>query len=187
MTTLARIVMLVPGMLVASVHTGPPSIYRSTRTSEPAGVLYCLTRPGATAYQGPLEEITMRLTTVGLITTFTLAILVAPLVTGGQQSAKVVRIGVLMPAINPERTRNLAAFRDALRDLGWVEGQNLAMESRFAEQGLGQFPELATDLVRREVDVLVVGGGAPWAPTANGSRTLRYTAGYRRRMNGERL
>jgi putative tryptophan/tyrosine transport system substrate-binding protein len=66
-----------------------------------------------------------------------------------------------MPALNPERTRNLAAFRDALRDLGWVEGQNLAMEYRFAEHGLEQFPELAADLVRRKADVLVVGGGAP--------------------------
>jgi putative ABC transport system substrate-binding protein len=103
----------------------------------------------------------MRLTTVGLIATFILAILVAPPVTGGQQPAKAPRIGVLMPALNPERTRNLAAFRDALRDLGWVEGQNLAMEYRFAEQGLGQFPALAADLVRLKVDVLVVGGGAP--------------------------
>jgi ABC-type uncharacterized transport system substrate-binding protein len=66
-----------------------------------------------------------------------------------------------MPALNPERTRNLEAFRDALRDLGWVEGQNLAMEYRFAEHGLEQFSELAADLVRLKVDVLVVGGGAP--------------------------
>jgi putative ABC transport system substrate-binding protein len=65
-----------------------------------------------------------------------------------------------MPALNPERTRNLAAFRDALRDLGWVEGQNLAIEYRFAEHGLEQYPPLAADLVQFKVDVLVVGGGA---------------------------
>jgi putative ABC transport system substrate-binding protein len=87
--------------------------------------------------------------------------LVVPWAAVAQQPAKVPRIGVLMPALNPERTRNLAAFQDALHDLGWVESQHLAMEYRFAEHGLEQYPELAADLVRFKVDVLVVGGGAP--------------------------
>jgi putative ABC transport system substrate-binding protein len=103
----------------------------------------------------------MRRTPVVLLIMLALGVLVALLAAEAQQPAKVPRIGVLMPALNPERTRNLAAFRDALRDLGWVEGQNLAMEYRFAEHGLEQFSELAADLVRLKVDVLVVGGGAP--------------------------
>ena len=98
--------------------------------------------------------------TVGIMLAFALA-LVVPWVAVAQQPVNVPRIGVLMPALNPERTRNLAAFRDALRDLGWVEGQHLAMEYRFAEHGLEQYPELAADLVRSKADVLVVGGGAP--------------------------
>jgi putative ABC transport system substrate-binding protein len=103
----------------------------------------------------------MRRTPVVLLIMLALGVLVALLAAEAQQPAKVPRIGVLMPALNPERTRNLAAFRDALRDLGWVEGQNLAMEYRFAEHGLEQFSELAADLVQLKVDVLVVGGGAP--------------------------
>jgi putative ABC transport system substrate-binding protein len=91
----------------------------------------------------------------------TLGGFIAPFAAEAQQPAKVSRIGVLMPALNPERTQNLAAFRDALRDLGWVEGQNLAMEYRFAEHGLEQFSALTADLIRLKVDVLVVGGGAP--------------------------
>jgi ABC-type uncharacterized transport system substrate-binding protein len=101
------------------------------------------------------------MTALVLIIMLTLGVLIAPFAIEAQQPPKVPRIGVLMPALNPERTRNLEAFRDALRDLGWVEGQNLAMEYRFAEHGLEQFSELAADLVRLKVDVLVVGGGAP--------------------------
>ena len=101
------------------------------------------------------------MTALVLIIMLTLGVLIAPLAIEAQQPPKVPRIGVLMPALNPERTRNLEAFRDALRDLGWVEGQSLAIEYRFAEHGLEQFSELAADLVRLKVDVLVVGGGAP--------------------------
>jgi putative ABC transport system substrate-binding protein len=101
------------------------------------------------------------MTALVLIIMLTLGVLIAPFAIEAQQPPKVPRIGVLMPALNLERTRNLEAFRDALRDLGWVEGQNLAMEYRFAEHGLEQFSELAADLVRLKVDVLVVGGGAP--------------------------
>ena len=87
--------------------------------------------------------------------------LVVPWAAVAQQPANVPRIGVLMPARNPERTQHLEAFRHSLRDLGWVEGQNLAMEYRFAEHGLEQFSALAADLIRRKVDVLVAWGGAP--------------------------
>ena len=101
------------------------------------------------------------MTSLVLIIMLSLGVLIAPFAIEAQQPPKVPRIGVLMPALNPERTRNLAAFREALRDFGWVEGQNLAMEYRFAERGLEQFSELAADLVQLKVDVLVVGGGAP--------------------------
>src|SRR5436309_6439122 len=105
-------------------------------------------------------DLPMWLSTVGIMLACALG-LVVPWAAVAQQPAKVPRIGVLMPALNPERTQSLEAFRHSLRDFGWVEGQNLAMEYRFAEHGLEQFPELAADLVRRKVDVLVVGGGAP--------------------------
>ena len=98
--------------------------------------------------------------TVGIMLACALG-LVVPWAAVAQPPAHVPRIGVLMPALTPERTEHLAAFRDALRDLGWVEGQHLAIEYRFAEHGLEQFPSLAADLIRRKVNVLVAWGGAP--------------------------
>ena len=104
-------------------------------------------------------DLPMWLSTVGIMLAFTLG-LVVPWTAVAQQPAKVPRIGVLIPTLNPERAQYLEAFRHSLRDFGWVEGQNLAMEYRFAEHGLEQYPELAADLVRLKVDVLVVGGAA---------------------------
>jgi putative tryptophan/tyrosine transport system substrate-binding protein len=104
-------------------------------------------------------DLPMWRSTVGIMLACALG-LVVPWAAVAQQPTQVPRIGVLMPARNPERTQNLEAFRHSLRDLGWVEGQNLAMEYRFAEHGLEQYPALAADLVRLKVDVLVVGGAA---------------------------
>ena len=84
------------------------------------------------------------MTALALIIMLALGVLVAPFAAEAQQPAKIRRIGVLMPALNPERTRNLEAFRDARRDLGWVEGQNLAMQC--ATEGGGRFPALVADL-----------------------------------------
>jgi putative ABC transport system substrate-binding protein len=52
-------------------------------------------------------------------------------------------------------TPRLEAFRQGLRELGWVEGQNLAIEYRWAEEKLDRFPELAADLVQLPVDILI--------------------------------
>ena len=53
---------------------------------------------------------------------------------------------------------SLAAFTNALRELGWVEGQNIAVERRYAENRLERLPELAADLVRLNVEVIVAAG-----------------------------
>ena len=58
---------------------------------------------------------------------------------------------------------SLEAFRQGLRDLGYVEGQNLVMESRYAEGSVERLPDLAAELVRLQVDVIVA-GGAPRDP-----------------------
>ena len=68
-----------------------------------------------------------------------------------QQSKKIPRIGVLWP--NPPAT--FEAMRQGLKDFGYVEGQNVAFEFRWAEGKLDQLPELAADLVRLQVDVIV--------------------------------
>ncbi len=76
-----------------------------------------------------------------------------------QQAGKVPRIGVLRndtPALFASRNE---AFRQGLRELGYVEGQNLRLEYRYAEGKPDRLPQLAADLVNLRVDVIVVGGG----------------------------
>jgi len=71
----------------------------------------------------------MRLVTIGLFITLTLAILVVPLDANAQQPAKVPRIGWLASGIPPsEADRQRSPFSQDLREFGWVEGQNIAME-----------------------------------------------------------
>jgi ABC-type uncharacterized transport system substrate-binding protein len=95
------------------------------------------------------------------IVILTLSLLVAPLAAEVQLPSKVPRIGFLMPLLTPERAHNLEAFRQRLRELGWIEGQNVALELRYAEDGTDteRLPELAADLVRLNVDVIVTVGG----------------------------
>jgi ABC-type uncharacterized transport system substrate-binding protein len=86
------------------------------------------------------------------------ALLATPLAADGQQAAKVARIGYLVnnPASNPHL---LEAFRQGLRDLGYVEGRNVVIEIRSAEGKRERFPALAAELVALKVDVIVTGGG----------------------------
>jgi putative tryptophan/tyrosine transport system substrate-binding protein len=75
-----------------------------------------------------------------------------------QQPAKVPRIGILgatSPSTNPAR---IEAFRQGLRELGYVEGKNIVIEWRYAEGKLDRLPALASELVRLKVDVIVTGG-----------------------------
>ena len=89
--------------------------------------------------------------------TFALALglLAAPLAAGAQQPKKVPRIGVLWP-YSPTIASPLAdAFRQGLRDLGYVESQNIAIEDRWAEGKYDRLPALAAETVRLNVDIIV--------------------------------
>jgi len=83
-----------------------------------------------------------------------LAILAAPLVTDAQQASREPRIGYLEFGSAASGRPPLEAFLQGLRDLGWVEGQNIAIEVRYAEGKRDQLPELAAELVRRKVDLI---------------------------------
>jgi ABC-type uncharacterized transport system substrate-binding protein len=75
-----------------------------------------------------------------------------------QQAGKVWRIGVL-ETISPElNASNFNALRDGLRNLGYIEGQNLTFEYRSADGRAERFPQLANELVRARVDVIVTRG-----------------------------
>src|SRR2546430_1089275 len=93
---------------------------------------------------------------IGLLVILALGLPVALLAAQAQRSGGIPRIGVLRPlsAIDPLTE----AFRHGLRDLGYVDGQNIRLESRFAEGQYERLPALAADLVRLPVDVLVTGG-----------------------------
>ena len=79
----------------------------------------------------------------------------APLASFAQQSAKVARIGFLGPGFASATADRVEALRAGLRDLGYVEGQNIVIEFRWAEVKYDRLPELATELVRLKVDVIV--------------------------------
>src|SRR5439155_11439990 len=96
-----------------------------------------LNRCSAAPYQGrsvSKKEITMRLCTVGLVAPLALAVLVAPLSANAQPLGKVFRVGVLLPLSFGRPAHQ--AFKQRLQELGYIEGQNLAIEVRAAE---GQF------------------------------------------------
>ena len=81
--------------------------------------------------------------------------LTLPLAAEAQHTAKVPRVGWLSPGSSTSDENFLASFRDGLRELGWVVGQNIAIESRWAEGRFERLPDLAAELVRLKVDVIV--------------------------------
>jgi putative ABC transport system substrate-binding protein len=93
-----------------------------------------------------------------------------PSVARGQTPARTARLGVLLYS-DPRTDPNLRAFRAGMRDLGWVEGHNLAVDFRGAEGRPERLPELARELVRARPDALFVLGGdvVPAAATATSS------------------
>jgi ABC-type uncharacterized transport system substrate-binding protein len=82
----------------------------------------------------------------------------APLAAGAQQVAKLYRVGVLDSVGMASNEANLSAFRQGLRELGYVEGQNVVIEYRSADGRAERFPDLATELIRLKVDVIVTRG-----------------------------
>jgi putative ABC transport system substrate-binding protein len=80
-----------------------------------------------------------------------------------QRPARVARLGILSQssANDAVSSPQHEAFREGLRDLGYVEGQNLVLEFRYADTELERLPDLAAELVRLPVDILVVGSGEP--------------------------
>jgi putative tryptophan/tyrosine transport system substrate-binding protein len=91
------------------------------------------------------------------VRTIGLAIVAAPVSVEAQHASKAARIGVLWFTLPSISAPFFEALRDGLRDLGYVEGQNIAFEQRWAEKNPHRYPELAAELVRLKVDVIVAG------------------------------
>ena len=90
-----------------------------------------------------------------------------------QQPKKVPRIGYLSGIDAATETARAEAIRVALRERGYIEGQNIAIEHRYAEGKRERFPELAAELVRLKVDIIVVTGADPLIQAAkNATKTI---------------
>ena len=98
---------------------------------------------------------------IGLAVVLAVSIFVGPLAAEAQ-AGEVARVGYINPGYpsDPIRLRRFEAFRQGLRELGYVEGRNIAIESRWAEGNYDRYPAFAADLVRLKVHVIVTVGGA---------------------------
>ena len=95
-----------------------------------------------------------------------LGLLAAPLAVHAQQAGKTYRVGILEALPAGRNAANLDALRKGLRDLGYVEGRNLIIEYRSADGHAERFPDLAAELVRLKVDLIVTRG----TPAARAAR-----------------
>jgi len=88
-----------------------------------------------------------------------IAFVLVTVVAQAQQTGKIFRIGFLDNSTASSIAVFLEAFRQELSKLGWIEGKNITIEYRFAKQKLERLPELAADMVRLKVDLIVTSGG----------------------------
>ncbi|HSE84728.1 MAG TPA: ABC transporter substrate-binding protein, partial [Candidatus Binatia bacterium] len=89
-----------------------------------------------------------------------------------QQAKKVPRIGYLTGSSPSARSARIEAFGQGLRELGYVEGKNIVIEYRYAEEKLDRLPVLAAELVRLKVDVIVTAGPAATRPAKEATATI---------------
>src|SRR6266536_4636901 len=95
---------------------------------------------------------------------FFVVLLAIAVIAEAQQPKKVARIGFLAAVSHSANSARFEAFRQGLRELGYVEDKNIVIEWRYAEGKLDRLPALAAELVRRKVDVIVSGGSTATRP-----------------------
>jgi putative tryptophan/tyrosine transport system substrate-binding protein len=116
----------------------------------------------------------MRLARLAALATLALALLVTPLAAEAPPAGKVPRIGFLAPGPTP---MNVAALREGLRELGYVEPTNLILEARWGDGRLDRLPELAADLVRFGIDVIVTDSTAAALAAKEATATIPIVMG----------
>src|SRR5262245_43187537 len=99
-------------------------------------------------------------------------LLVTPMAAWPQPTGKIYRIGLLGPSDARVGMFYVEAFRQGLRELGWVEGENFVIEYRWADGNLERLPALAADLVRLQVDVIVTGASPANQPAKDATKTI---------------
>jgi ABC-type uncharacterized transport system substrate-binding protein len=103
---------------------------------------------------------------------FAMVLLAVAVIAEPQQQKKVPRIGYLSPSDPATDSTRFEAIRLALRELGYIEGQNIAFEHRYAEGKFDRHSELAAELVRLKVDIIVTGGPIPIRAAKNATKTI---------------
>ena len=89
-----------------------------------------------------------------------------------QQPGKVPRVGLLAFGTSEADRPRQQPFLQGLRDLGWIEGQNIAIERRYANESYDQLPAIAAELVRLRVDVIVVRDSVAIHPATQATKTI---------------
>ena len=107
---------------------------------------------------------------IGLAVVLTLSLALAPVAAAGQQAGKVYRIGVLSAEVLPPRL--LQSFQEGLRELGYEEGKNLAIESRDAGGKNERLAALADELVQLKVDIILTVNTPPTQAAKNATATI---------------
>ena len=108
----------------------------------------------------------MGLSVVALVLVMTGAVATA------QQPSKVIRVGCLLAASASSEKSRIEAFRQGLRELGYVEGKNIVIEWRFGDGKQDRLPALAAELVRLKVDIIVTGGSAATRAAKEATTTI---------------
>ena len=100
------------------------------------------------------------------------ALLVTPFAVDAQQPARPRRIGYLAfnNAVNGRHV--LAAFRQALGELGWIDGRDIVIEARFANGDVDRLPALANELLRLNVDLIAAGSSASTRASKSATKTV---------------
>jgi len=109
---------------------------------------------------------------IGLAVILTLSLFAAPLAADAQPAGKVPRIGVLSTNSQASVSTHVEAFRQGLRERGYVEGQNVVIEYRYGDGNLDRLPKLAAELVALNVDLIVTGGTSPTRAVQQASKTV---------------
>jgi putative ABC transport system substrate-binding protein len=103
---------------------------------------------------------------------FVVVLLAVAVMAQAQQPKKIPLIGFLSARDPATESTRAAAIRLALRDLGYIEGQNIAIEYRYAEGKLDRLPELAAEVVRLKVDIIVAGGDPGIRAAKNATKAI---------------
>jgi ABC-type uncharacterized transport system substrate-binding protein len=99
-------------------------------------------------------------------------VLIVPQTGGAQTTGKVYRVGIVTSTSATSYQNYLEAFRQGLRELQWIEGQNVGFDYRFAEGRFERLPHLAAELVRLGVDIIVASPTPPAVAAKNATGTI---------------